>query len=97
MVCTVLFSVALFCFLRFFFSFFYLFRRLQGIEDKAEEGAEILEYFEFVPEDESQMDRHQLVKCGKPLYHQEDFPELHAVYSHCYRACTVTCLAGTAP
>lgn len=39
-----------------------LVRRLQGIEDKAEEGAEILEHFEFVPEDESKMDRHRLVK-----------------------------------
>lgn len=47
------------------FRLFRLFRRLQGIEDKAEEGAEILEHFEFVSEDESQMDRHQLVKYGR--------------------------------
>eukprot|EP00752_Nemacystus_decipiens_P010432 g9296.t2 len=37
-------------------------RRLQGIQDKAEEGAEILEHFEFVPSDPSQMEKHELVK-----------------------------------
>lgn len=37
-------------------------RRLQGIQDRAEEGAEILEHFEFEPADPSKMDRHELVK-----------------------------------
>lgn len=37
-------------------------RRLQGIQDRAEEGAEILEHFEFDPPDPSQMDKHELVK-----------------------------------
>ncbi|CAM9958666.1 unnamed protein product, partial [Ectocarpus sp. 12 AP-2014] len=37
-------------------------RRLQGIQDRAEEGAEILEHFEFAPPDPSQMDKHELVK-----------------------------------
>lgn len=66
-----LFFVFLFLFLYIFFCFFFRLhfhfgcpssRRLQGIEDRAEEGAEILEHFEFDPEDESQMDNHQLVK-----------------------------------
>lgn len=35
------------------------------MEDKAEEGAEILEHFEFQPENVSDMDRHQLVKLSK--------------------------------
>lgn len=37
-------------------------RRLQGIQDVAEEGAEILEHFEFEPPDASQMDKHELVR-----------------------------------
>ncbi|CAM9295701.1 unnamed protein product, partial [Ectocarpus sp. 8 AP-2014] len=37
-------------------------RRLQGIQDRAEEGAEILEHFEFDPPEPSQMDKHELVK-----------------------------------
>lgn len=37
-------------------------RRLQTIQDMAEEGAEILEHFEFQPKDESEMSKHQLVR-----------------------------------
>lgn len=32
------------------------------IQDTAEEGAEILEHFEFEPKDDGEMARHQLVK-----------------------------------
>lgn len=37
-------------------------RRLQTVQDMAEEGAEILEHFEFQPKDESEMSKHQLVR-----------------------------------
>lgn len=37
-------------------------RRLQGLQDVAEEGSEILEHFEFEPPDKSMIDKHQLVR-----------------------------------